>query len=138
MKMTVDYQALATSAPINRDAAIARDGVSRQGYEPAKKIVQRHWSAPPPLQPMPEGVVNRAGIKFGKFTVVGYLERNKKKGSLWLVRCTCGDYESRRGKAIDNPENAWDCCEKCRHVMTLRRSDHFRRTGKNKPIDEFA
>ena len=120
----------ATAVPIDRVAArVTAKGVS---YEPDKKIDQRHWEAPPKVQPVPEGATNLMGTVFGRFTVIGYFRSHPKRGSAWLVRCACGDYETRYKKAIQNPANKEDCCDKCRHLLYLKRSEEFWRTGKNK------
>lgn len=133
---TIDYNALATSAPINRDAALARDGRSKDRYESKKKILGAHWSAPPPLPIRPSAAPDLTGHTFGKFTVIGYI-RTGKKGSMWLVRCLCGDYEERSGRAVKNPENKFDRCGNCQQLLFLRREQHYLRTGKDVTFAEL-
>ncbi len=101
-------------------------------YESNKKIVQRHWSAPPRMKPVPPEKTSLVGLQFGRFTVIGFFgERSKSKGGLWVVRCSCGDYETRRRKSIQNPNNDKDCCDNCRHLLFLKKEDERRRAGKN-------
>ena len=115
--------------PVDRTAArVAGKG---EHYESKKKITQRHWDVPPPMrQVSPKDLIdNLIGIKFGRLTVLGlYTEAS----GLWVVRCACGDYETRRTKSIKNPNNDQDRCENCRETVHLRRQAEFLATGKNK------
>ena len=135
---TTDFDALATSAPVNRDAAVARDG-SGDNYEP--KVTQParlHWDAPPRLMPLPKEAENLAGRKMGRLTVIGYFgSHHKDRGSRWVVRCLCGGYEVRTSKAIRNPANKLDCCWKCHHLADIQKSVEFLRTGKNQETAKY-
>ena len=133
---TVDYDALAASAPLNRDAALARDGRGEQ-YQAKLRPGARHWEAPPPTRPIPADVADLTGVKIGRLTVVGYLGRIGGHAR-WLVRCVCGDYEARRRRAIVDPRpDADNCCEECHIEARLRRADYVRRTGKEKTTKAF-
>lgn len=139
--LVTDYQELekSKSRPLGADARrvvyIPRD--DRMACKPDKKIAQAHWDAPPATKPVPWGAPNLIGRTFGRFKVVGYLDSLKDGGAAWLVRCACGRYEHRRSRAVLNPKNKADCCQPCRHVFHLKRTDYRVRTGKNKPIEEF-
>lgn len=111
---------LLRSVPINKQTALVVSKGVR--FEPIKKIVQRHWSSAPQCDEPPRRapLVDVAGKKFGRFTVVKYFGSNEKRGALWLVKCACGDYETRTSKSINNPNNTGDRCEKCRAVLFLR------------------
>jgi len=63
------------------------------------------------------------GAKIGRLTVVGMLNTSK---SICVVRCCCGQYETRRPRAIRNPKNSVDACDRCRHLDYLRRHSLFR------------
>lgn len=81
-------------------------------------------------------IENLAGIKFGRFEVIGlYAEyRRQLNGSrgkgrtginmarinLWVVRCKCGKYEVRRRKSVLNPNNSQDACFFCRHEIRMK------------------
>ena len=119
---TIDYDALAASAPLNADAAQAygMTGEHDLGYTIPDHV--RHWDAPPRILPVPSDTTDRTGRKFGRFTVIGYLGHHKKKGSRWLVKCLCGLYEMRGRKAVDNPENEGDGCLRCRRIDHAKRS----------------
>ena len=128
------FDKLLTSRPVNSAAArVLGSGVH---YEPQKTIIQRHWTAPPQVKPLTaEQRANvqfedLTGASFGRFKVIGYLGKmGEGKGSppLWLVRCVCGDYESRTKKSIRNPENRGDRCEKCRALSHLKRHEAYLR-----------
>jgi hypothetical protein len=134
---TVDYEALATASPVNRDAALARDGKGEKVPELTYTITCAHWDAPPKSKPIPKGQEDRRGQKVGRMTVVGYYDSHPKKGSRWIVRCSCGDYETRLSKAIKNQSNTRDRCSKCRRLETVKKMEYFYRTGRNYDRENF-
>jgi hypothetical protein len=76
------------------------------------------------------------GQRFGNLKCLGMgfnVKRAGKKNScaMWVCRCDCGVYVQRTLAAIRNPANDEDACEQCRHLKTLKRSDLFRRTGRD-------
>lgn len=82
---------------------------------PADDLAQYHgsikfWTEQPDLAPATT-VEDLTGRRVGALTVVGKLALVKKR---WAVRCNCGIYEARSSKAILNPNNAFDCCFRCR------------------------
>jgi hypothetical protein len=130
--MSQVFDKLLASRPV--DSAAARTMARGVHYEPDKVIVQRHWTAPQKCSLITEQLrsnvqfVDVTGESFGRFTVIGYLGKYSKKGpAYWLVRCACGDYESRTSKAVRNPENRGDRCEKCRHLTYLKRREVYLR-----------
>ena len=120
--------------PVDKTAALVTQ--PGKGYVPNKKILQRHWESPPkPLSSPPPDIKNLVGMKFGFFTVFAYYESHwKNGGSVWLVRCNCGHYETRRSKAVLNPDNNEDRCDNCRHLQYLHEKSHFlvHRNNRNK------
>ena len=104
-----------TSVPVDSIA----NRVTSKGYEfrSIKKIAQRHWDIKPPLRPLPKDAPKLVGVSFGRFTVVGLF--NEGNG-VWVVRCVCGAFETRRAKAIRNPTNKNDGCENCRQLDYIR------------------
>lgn len=122
MKSAADiFDRIAASTPLNATAARV---TSQNGdhYEPEQKIgTQQHWTAPPRCVKGPDvpGFIDLTGKRFGSLTTIGFLGGNNKRG-LWLVRCDCGDYESRRTKTVKNgkPE---DCCQKCQRWRYVQR-----------------
>lgn len=88
--------------PVNRLAAqVTGKGVS---YEPRKRVKRR-----------------------GRLVVVGLYGHQPMR---YVMRCQCGTYTVRKSKTLRNEAN-YDMCEHCRHLMTLKRSEHWRRTGKD-------
>ena len=123
---TTNFDRLATSAPLNADAAIARDGVSNDQWEARIPENYPRWAAPPPAE-MQFAVsvlpVDLSGRTMGRLTVIRF-HGPGKGGGRWLTRCTCGYYELRRGKAISNYSGANDrdhCCYECERVNILRK-----------------
>lgn len=109
---------------IDRQAALVFSG--GVAYEPKCKVVNFHSDTQPELRKNVPKSINLAGIKFGRFTVVGL---SKHKSGTWVVRCACGAYEDRKAKAIRNPENFGDRCTKCRAVAQERRSYEWHKNG---------
>lgn len=132
---TTNYEAVSTAAPINRDAAVARDGSGEAPPEWIPPPDCAHWKAPPKTFPVPENAQNRIGEKHGDLTVVGYYGSGKS-GSRWLVRCHCGSYEIRTAKAL-RPKEHRDQCQACNHALQARAHEHWRRTGRRLSIVEF-
>jgi hypothetical protein len=119
-------------------------------FEPDLKICQIHSKNPIRTKKTPKGTEDLTGFKKDCLTVVGlYCENNPNKNtspfekeenhifinrclmrqrSIWVVRCSCGNYETRRAKSLkkENP----DYCHECRHVIHLKRQQYFRHTGK--------
>jgi hypothetical protein len=70
-----------------------------------------HWQNPPPFTTrLKENQPQIIGHKCGRLTVIGL--STVVKGS-WVVRCLCGDYETRRHKALMNQNNWGDRCMVC-------------------------
>lgn len=132
---TVDLDRVIASAPVNADAAHA---VGRGGEPPvlAKRgTIDNHYALEP-TKPLCRQNPDLRGVRFGRFTVVGYLgKRNRKQPALRLVRCACGVFEHRRAAAIKNPENLGDRCIECWELVYLKKEDFHRRTGRW-PTDE--
>ena len=117
--------------PIPRDAVDANASrVLKQGvhFESRKIILQNHWEVQPKLKRVPHIFQDMTGRKFGRFTVVGLLQSPKK---MWVVRCACGMYETRKERSMTNPNNQQDCCQKCRELQHLQRQQEFKAYGKN-------
>lgn len=125
---TVDFSRIAASAPLNRTAASVTSE-SRDCYVSKAKMGSAHFGEPPRMrEPTSLEKINvqwtdLRGRKFGHFTVLGIFvprQPGKLAVQLWVVRCVCGDYETRRSKAILNPENNRDRCGHCRQTEYLR------------------
>lgn len=114
---------------MNKTAAV----VTGKGihYEPDVNIVNAHWDVPQATIRCPKPSDELAGRRFARFVVVGLLPTKiKNSNANWLVRCACGDYETRKAKAIRNPANVDDCCTKCKYLRYLKRREVFLREKK--------
>ena len=83
-----------------------------------------HWQNPPPFTvKLQKDHPQIIGQKFGRLTVIGLSISVK---SSWVVRCVCGDYETRRHKALMNPNNWGDRCMVCqKKASAIRRHEWF-------------
>jgi hypothetical protein len=128
MKSSLDL--IITSTPVNKTAALVVSGKAEH-WEPKRKITQLHWDAPPKCEPLPKGVTDLSGFKIGRLVVARYFTSHRKTGSIWLVRCACGAYETRRTNALENPNNTDDCCNKCRALESARKRYSIKRPFDN-------
>ncbi len=131
------YDRVASSAPINADAARAAN--MRGDHEPAYNLGEReHWEAPPKTITPPTDKAHRVGKKYGSLTVIGYLG-GSRRGSKWLVRCLCNRYEVRIGKSVDRAAPN-DGCQRCQTIKQrqrqTKRQAYFDRFGKW-PADNY-
>ena len=107
--------------PINSTAA--RVVAKGEHFDTKKKITQRLSVVPMPTRPFPRsGHENLTALKVGRFTVLGLHAQEKH---LWVVRCVCGNYETRNARAIKNKKNDKDCCQICRQKLFLRKRDRY-------------
>lgn len=127
-----------TRKPVNKTAAtVIATGTH---FIPAKKIQTNDSDLPLAIRPLHKIELARkefqdlTGRTVGRLTVQGY---SLDFPSHWVVRCVCGRYSTRRARAIKNPENTQDRCEHCRHLASLKRSEMYRRTGKDSDIRDF-
>lgn len=100
---TTNFDALAAATPLDRQASVIRDGSGDIWREPDMPSNWAHWKAPPPAEgKLPAGRPNYAGAIFGRLSVIRYHGKSglSNPQHVWLVRCSCGDYEVRREKSI--------------------------------------
>ena len=117
--------------PVNRMAAISvSTGVH---WEPNKKIALEESDCPIETAPPPRNIAlnphfkDLTGEKFGRLTVVG-LHATRTK--IWVCRCSCGRYTTRRAKSVRNPENWGDRCALCQHLAYLKKESLWKSTGR--------
>lgn len=131
--------------PINRTAAMVTGRGER--WQPNKKVMSGDSDLPLPVLAFNEldgqqrGQIKALrGYKFGLLTVMGIAvtQGARGKGTRFVVRCDCGTYTYRRSKSVRNPNNTIDRCEHCRHLLFLKKEEHFRRTGKDADLRDFA
>lgn len=77
------------------------------------------------------------GREFGRLRVIGIFDSigsPKKNAGLWVCRCVCGRFETRKAKAVRNPRNAEDRCQECHQVKYLQDIERKKAIGKIKPV----
>jgi hypothetical protein len=129
------YRRVIASVPANKTAG--RVTARGEHWEPSDKIPadRAHWTAPPDdCRQRPPSVPDLVGVKFGRFTVAQY--RHSRKYSedgklvginyLWLVRCSCGDYEERTTRTIlaaqaDPEAYADQMCWNCERLEVMKK-----------------
>lgn len=104
-----------------------------------KKVDASMQDLPLTIRPLSENEKKAAGhligMKVGRLTCLGLSADTPKR---WVVRCVCGNYLLRSAKALNNPNNAHDACDHCRHLIEIKRSEIWRRTGKNTHFADMA
>jgi hypothetical protein len=116
--------------PVDRTAAnVVKNG---EHWEAKNKLNAPLWTSPPPMKPVLRGNEDLSGHKFGRFRVLGVYAESERL--YWVVRCTCGNFELRRPKAIKNKKNSLDRCARCRHLLFLKREEHYLAYGKDKEL----
>ncbi len=114
--------------PVNKTAAIVvSKGVE---YVAPKKVLTGDSDVPMPTRRPPKDALDLSGVRRCRLVVIGL---SSDVAGKWVCRCDCGTYVYRSAKAIKNERNN-DRCEQCRHLAHLRRTDEFRRTGKNRIV----
>lgn len=110
--------------PIDKTAALVTSpGVH---YEPDLSATGRADSELPiQTTQVPFRARDLTGLKFGRFTVIGF--HSKKKNSTggvkfqrWVVKCACGIYSVRRGNAILSNKDPNESCDRCFHLRTVQ------------------
>lgn len=119
-----DYSFLFTSKAVNRSAASVLSG--GEHYNSQRIVNQLHSEIPIITTDFPGPKEHdMTGVRFGRFVVTGYYKgkrsvSGKRQYGLWVVRCDCGHYETRKTPSIKNPSNANDMCEYCREVENFK------------------
>lgn len=116
---TTNYDAIATSAPINKQAALMRDGRGPDDQIAMPEFTD-HWDAPPRQERLPPRDLPRLeGRIFGAGMRVVRYHTARSNGARWLVRCSCGAYELRNTSAILTCQ-ADHACQACNHLQHIR------------------
>lgn len=148
--------------PINRTAAnVIKRGIN---FEYDGRTYQRHHPHKIRTRQVPKDTKDLTGTKYGRFTVIGLYDANekdrqtkvyllpqggvhvniKKNGrremaqrSIWVVRCCCGNYETRRTKAINKIKEVQDRCRECAYIRSLKIRDFMKRMGRGPKPNEM-
>jgi hypothetical protein len=129
MSQSSSFERIFTSAPLNKTAAL----VTGKGvhFDDTAKLKRnpghRHFEAPPVCvdpkdYPQAPEFQDLRGRKIGRMKVVGYLGTlgySKWAKGAWLVRCVCGDYETRKAKTIKTSNDPNHSCDRCAYTNRL-------------------
>ncbi len=114
----VNWDRLVTSTPVNKAAALARDGHAAEEWcVPAGKLNTTYSHTPLPTH-RPHGLLpedDLMGRVFGRLTVLG-LSKDVKNS--WVVRCACGAFETRKAKSLKSATSP-DRCSACEYTRAL-------------------
>ena len=121
---TTQYDRIFSSSPLNEVAGRVT-AQADEVFESKKKIIQAHSDVPLPTKPFIANskTPNLSGKSIGRLTVVGLSASGKSRpdsGALWVVRCVCGRYETRRTKSILKETNTHDSCDECRQTAFIQ------------------
>lgn len=122
------WDAILASTPLNRTAGVVT-GSSASNFTSEVPLPSNFWPDVPAMRKVPLNGVDLTGLKVGRLTVVGLLDRSAKgNGALWVCRCACGAYTGRKAKglqagAIEHHPPSY-MCEQCfrTHVIRYRGS----------------
>lgn len=120
---------IARRNPIDRLAArVTQPGPGGLDLKKRPSSVHGSQPAPWPLRRVPNGPENLTGRTCGSLTVIGLSHVLSKSGGTgrnsplrWCCRCVCGYYVLRSRKAIVNPANTLDACDRCLERQWLQR-----------------
>lgn len=144
LKHLKPMERIQVSVPVNRQA---RMGISHKEYEEISSRGNRHeflGRRPVEERPRTTGLPRDAGHNFtgmsiGGLVVVGWLpvaERRRLGWSgHWLVRCRCGNFESRTSHSLRKPHKReyGDACTFCKNAWAEAVMVEFRKTGRIPP-----
>lgn len=123
-----DFNRIAASAPVNKQAAMQTSG--GETWSP-KVALQDYFEDMPRTKRIPSHhkvsseFVDFTGQQFGRLKVIGLMEKkvSSHKAS-WVCRCSCGGYCTRTSKSLKVAARAGnsflDRCGRCQYVDGLR------------------
>ena len=100
----IDMDAVAPLTPHDKTAAVV--GGKGVHYEFSVLPTRAFSDTPLPMRPPSKAelgnpaFINLTGRKVGRMTIVGIAERKTNDGMNWVVRCVCGNYETRKTKYL--------------------------------------
>lgn len=126
--VSVDLSRIATSQPVNKTAARVMGGGVH--FDDGRKIVDtlRHFDAPPKCidpenYPNDPSFQDMRGVRVGQVVVIGFLGRlgrTRNAKPQWLVRCDCGQFETRSAKFLRAGSEDYHACARCSYNYALK------------------
>lgn len=86
-------------------------------HDPRTLLSGADRTTAPKMKEVKPNELDLTGIQYGAFTVKGLSAEAKGR---WVVQCNCGTFSVRSAKAIRNPANCEDKCNRCRRYAYLR------------------
>lgn len=121
------------SRPINKTAALVVSGGQSYNFKETSPIKD----SPFPLPTRPLGQNEKedlSGRKIGRLSVVG---RSATDNGKWVCRCSCGTYILRKSKSLLAESGKTCPCHQCERLAVSKKSEYYRRTGKDICTTEF-
>jgi len=121
MMKATDWDRVITSAPLNKDAALARDGRGEH-WTPLAKVTNC-YDTPPPMKPYNPAVgENLTGRRFQSVVVLGLSTLPNSKGQAsWACRCDCGKYARFSTKSLEVcVRSGIAACGECNYVAAIK------------------
>lgn len=118
------------SRPVDAAAARVVGTGIHHAYEVPSHVADS--ALPIPTTPVQNGQPDLTGVINHRLLVIGKAANAKGR---WVCRCTCGTFCLRTTKAIRRREP--DSCYACYMLATRKKSDYFRRTGRDSTPGEF-
>lgn len=124
------FDKLAGRVAVNKQSAQSAFG-SGTHYTPKYNPSRMTSADPLPLKPVPVNcdAADLVGTQYGRLTVLGLLDA---PGGKWVVRCVCGNYETRKAKSIRARDLAGAQCEHCEHRRRLQKRSLAEQIGYEK------
>lgn len=135
---TTEWDRIVTSTPLNREAAVVRDGSGDGATRVAN--IQGVYDAPFLTMPCPSRFDDQTGKRLGRLTVIGFVD-NKQTNSgkncpaRWLCKCVCGRYTTRKVASLYNALHAAQskenyhvfACAECATEQRIRNGKHAKK-----------
>ena len=96
---TTDWDAVAASAPLNKEASVVRDGSGAAFVTKSERVRNDILENPLPVIIPPHQFKDFTGRTFGRYRIVGFVDLKKANvgktsQAKWLARCACGLYQT--------------------------------------------
>lgn len=139
--------AVLASVPLNKTAARVLSQRGEHYEPPAPRLNPTHSDLPLPIKKIAglggsavKAASELIGRRFGRLTVMGIFDNPApgKPKAAWVVRCSCGHYETRKRKALVAPagsEHGEDRCSACWALVHIQWK--YRQEG-GRPIEDFV
>lgn len=122
-----DWGAVTTAAPMNKDAALARDGRG-VSFDMPPKAKQNAFDAPfPTTEFTGHSYHNLTGQRFQKVVVLGVRakRRHGDEHITWVCRCDCGRYCNYKASKLRERQAAGLCmCSECEYLESVKAGTH--------------